>query len=218
MCPNIENWFIDKNLFALGLTHSSWVNEAKDPGIESNERLEFLGDAILDAAVGQFLYMEYPNYSEGDLTKLRSSIVSGNSLSEAARALGLGEHLVLGKGEEASGGRDKDSNLANVFEALVGALFLDRGYDVASRFILENLDIESKIVSDGNDSKTELQIVVQAKCGMTPHYRIISKVGPDHQPTFKVEVLIGERVIATGKGTSRTRAEMHAASRALKTL
>ena len=137
MLPNIENRFDDQSLFRLSMTHSSWVNESKDLGIESNERLEFLGDAVLDVVVGQYLYTEYPNHPEGDLTRFRSYIVSGAALSEVGRLLGIGQYLVLGKGEEASGGRDKDSNLANAYEAVVGALFLDGGFEVAKDFIFE---------------------------------------------------------------------------------
>ena len=221
MFLNIENRFDDQSLFRLSMTHSSWVNEAKDLAIQSNERLEFLGDAVLDAVVGQYLYTQYPNHSEGDLTKFRSHIVSGSALSEVGRLLGIGQYLVLGKGEEASGGRDKDSNLANAYEAVVGALFIDGGFDVAKDFIFESMDIKSKsavLVSSENDSKTQLQMAVQAKCAVAPHYRVISKDGPDHKPTFVVEVLIGEKVITTGKGTSRNRAEMEAASRALEML
>ena len=219
MFPNIENRFDDQSLFRLSMTHSSWVNESKGLDIQSNERLEFLGDAVLDAVVGQYLYAKYPNHPEGALTQFRSNIVSGAALAELSRLLGIGPYLVLGKGEDASGGRDKDSNLANAFEALVGALFIDGGFEVAKGFILESIDIQARnpeLIDSQHDSKTKLQMAVQAKSSVPPHYRVISKEGPDHEPTFVVEVLIGEKVITTGKGTSRNRAEMQAASRALK--
>jgi len=221
MLPNIEDKFDDQSLFKLSVTHSSWVNESKDLNIQSNERLEFLGDAILDAVVAQYLYSKYPNETEGDLTKFRSHLVSGFALAEVGRDLGIGDYLVLGKGEEASGGREKDSNLANAFEAIVGALFLDGGYEMARVFILETLDIEEKsaaLITGGNDPKTQLQMLVQAKCAVAPHYRIISRDGLDHKPIFIVEVLVGEKVITTGQGSSRNRAEMEAASKALMML
>ena len=221
MLEDLEKRFIDKNLLTLGLTHSSWVNESKSLGIQSNERLEFLGDAVIDAVIAQALYNECPDCSEGDLTKLRSNVVNGISLAEAAKKLNLGDYLYLGKGEEVSGGRDRNTNLANAFEALVGALFLDRGYTKAREFILENLDIKAidlEAISNKNDPKTELQIVAQGKFLDTPVYRVVSKEGPDHNPRFFVEVLIEGEVVATGEGTSRNRAEMKAATIALRIL
>ncbi len=221
MFENLKKRFTDKNLLRMGLTHSSWVNEYKTSETQSNERLEFLGDAVIDAVIAEIVYSRCPDCSEGDLTKLRSNIVNGTSLAVAARKLSLGNYLYLGRGEEASGGRDKDSNLADAYEALVGALFLDGGYIGAKEFILENLNvgcIDLETVTNSNDSKTELQIVVQAKFSVPPFYRIISKEGPDHDPRFVVEVLVDGEVLATGEGTSRNRAEMEAASKALRIL
>ncbi len=218
MLVKVEHSFIDKHLFHLSLTHSSWVNESNNRDCQSNERLEFLGDAVIDAVIAQSLYEKYPDFTEGDLTKLRSNIVSGVSLAKVARELGLGNHLLLGKGEETSGGRNKDSNLANAFEALVGALFLDRGYSAASQFILQNLNIESpdtRGMKSHNDSKTDLQTLVQSKTSLTPVYELISKDGPDHDPTFVVEVKVGDKVMGTGVGTSINKAEMEAAANAL---
>ena len=218
MLVKVEHSFIDKHLFHLSLTHSSWVNESNNHDCQSNERLEFLGDAVIDAVIAQSLYEKYPDFTEGDLTKLRSNIVSGVSLAKVARELGLGNHLLLGKGEEASGGRNKESNLANAFEALVGALFLDRGYPAASQFILQNLNIESpdnSCVKSHNDSKTDLQTLVQSKTLFTPYYKLISKDGPDHDPTFVVEVRVEDKVMGTGVGTSINKAEMEAAANAL---
>ena len=218
MLVKVEHSFIDKHLFHLSLTHSSWVNESNNRDCQSNERLEFLGDAVIDAVIAQSLYEKYPDFTEGDLTKLRSNIVSGVSLAKVARELGLGNHLLLGKGEEASGGRNKDSNLANALEALVGALFLDRGYPAASQFILQNLNIESpdnSCVKSHNDSKTDLQTLVQSKTLFTPYYKLISKDGPDHDPTFVVEVRVEDKVMGTGVGTSINKAEMEAAANAL---
>ena len=218
MLAKLEDSFIDKHLFHLSLTHSSWVNESNNHDCQSNERLEFLGDAVIDAVIAQSLYGKYPNFTEGDLTKLRSSIVSGVSLARVARELGMGNHLLLGKGEDASGGRNKESNLANAFEALVGALFLDRGYSIASQFILQNLNIGSPIncfMKNHKDSKTDFQILVQSKTSFTPYYKLISKDGPDHDPIFVVEVLVGDKVIGNGVGTSINKAEMQAAANAL---
>ena len=218
MLVKVEHSFIDKHLFHLSLTHSSWVNESNNRDCQSNERLEFLGAAVIDAVIAQSLYEKYPDFTEGDLTKLRSNIVSGVSLAKVARELGLGNHLLLGKGEEASGGRNKESNLANAFEALVGALFLDRGYSAASQFILQNLNIESpdtRGMKSHNDSKTDLQTLVQSKTSFTPYYKLISKDGPDHDPTFVVEVRVEDKVMGTGVGTSINKAEMEAAANAL---
>ena len=218
MLAKLEDSFIDKHLFHLSLTHSSWVNESNNDDCQSNERLEFLGDAVIDAVIAQSLYEKYPDFNEGDLTKLRSNIVSGVSLANVARELDIGNYLLLGKGEEGSGGRNKESNLANAFEALVGALFLDRGYSTASQFILQNLNIESPInclMKNHKDSKTDFQILVQSKTSFTPYYKLISKDGPDHDPVFVVEVLVGDKVIGNGVGTSINKAEMQAAANAL---
>ena len=218
MLAKLEDSFIDKHLFHLSLTHSSWVNESNNHDCQSNERLEFLGDAVIDAVIAQSLYEKYPDFNEGDLTKLRSNIVSGVALANVARELDMGNYLLLGKGEEGSGGRNKESNLANAFEALVGALFLDRGYSTASQFILQNLNIESPInclMKNHKDSKTDFQILVQSKTSFTPYYKLISKDGPDHDPIFVVEVLVGDKVIGNGVGTSINKAEMHAAANAL---
>ena len=218
MLSKLEDSFIDKHLFRLSLTHSSWVNESNNHDCQSNERLEFLGDAVIDAVIAQSLYEKYPDFNEGDLTKLRSNIVSGVSLANVARELDMGNYLLLGKGEEGSGGRNKESNLANAFEALVGALFLDRGYSIASQFILQNLNIGSPIncfMKNHKDSKTDFQILVQSKTSFTPYYKLISKDGPDHDPVFVVEVLVGDKVIGNGVGTSINKAEMQAAANAL---
>ena len=218
MLAKLEDSFIDKHLFRLSLTHSSWVNESNNGDCQSNERLEFLGDAVIDAVIAQSLYEKYPDFNEGDLTKLRSNIVSGVSLANVARDLDMGNYLLLGKGEEGSGGRNKESNLANAFEALVGALFLDRGYSTASQFILQNLNIESPInclMKNHKDSKTDFQILVQSKTSFTPYYKLISKDGPDHDPVFVGEVLVGDKVIGNGVGTSINKAEMQAAANAL---
>ena len=218
MLAKVEHKFIDKELFHMSLTHSSWVNESDGREDHSNERLEFLGDAVIDAVIAQSLYEKFPDFNEGDLTKLRSNIVSGVSLAKVARKLGMGNYLLLGKGEEASGGRDKDSNLANAFEASVGALLLDRGYAAASQFVLQNLNIESPgtgFVKGRNDPKTDLQILVQSKTSFTPDYKLISRDGPDHNPIFVVDVLIGDKIMGNGVGSSISKAEMQAAANAL---
>jgi len=218
MLAKVEHSFIDKELFHLSLTHSSWVNESGGRDGHSNERLEFLGDAVIDAVIAKSLYKKYPDFDEGNLTKLRSTIVSGVSLAKVARGLGMGNYLLLGKGEEASGGRNKDSNLANAFEALVGALLLDRGYSAASQFVLKNLNIESPgtgFVKGRNDPKTDLQILVQSKTSFTPYYQLISREGPDHNPIFVVDVLVEDKVMGNGVGPSISKAEMQAAANAL---
>ena len=207
--------FKDSSLLETALTHSSYANEFS---CSSNERLEFLGDALLGCIVSVLLYEKYPSYTEGDLSKIRSRVVSGANFAKYAEMLGLGEQIRLGKGEESTGGRKRESNNANAFEALIGALYLDAGYE-------KTFDIVSQLFRDAieendfpRDSKTQLQEVSQSVFGQTPEYRVLSEEGPPHERTFTVEVRIPSDLTGTGKGRSKRQSEQSAARDALKKL
>lgn len=202
---------IDPELLELALTHRSWAYE--HGGAATNERLEFLGDSILGQAVTVMLYTTYPDLTEGDLAKRRASLVSSVALAEVARAIGLGEHLKLGKGEELTGGREKSSILADTVEALIGAAYLDLGGEVATDLVLRLID---PLLSDPDrfgtamDPKTSLQELA-AHLGLGLPVYAISDDGPDHSKVFTATVLLADEPIATGEGTSKKQAEMAAA-------
>lgn len=202
-----------KNVALLeeALTHSSYVNE--NPHIPSNERMEFLGDALLGLVLAKKLFQDYPDLAEGELTRRRSLLVRGSTLAAAAKSIGLGEALFLGKGEEKSGGRSKATNLAGAMEALAAAVMLDQGEENARDFILRLLEpkIEKQHREMDIDYKSEFQLVAQSHYKTTPVYRIIDTVGPDHDRRFTAEVLIHEEVIAQGCGRSKKLAEADAA-------
>lgn len=207
--------FKDPSLLETALTHSSYANEFSCP---SNERLEFLGDALLGCMVSVLLYEKYPSYTEGDLSKIKSRVVSGANFAKYAEMLGLGEQIRLGKGEESTGGRDRKSNNANAFEALIGALYLDAGYE-------KTFEVVSRLFRDAieendfpRDSKTQLQEVSRSVFGKTPEYRILSEEGPPHERTFTVEVRIPSDLTGTGKGRSKRQSEQSAARDALRKL
>lgn len=213
---NIKTEFKDKSLYDLALTHRSWVNENSDFG-KHNERLEFLGDAILEFVVSSFLFKEFPDKEEGFLTALRANIVNTKNLSALAKKLGLGEALRLSRGEEHGGGRENDSILADTVEAVIGGLYLDSGFGSAKKFIKVNLlsDIEEKLREPLKDPKSRLQEIVQAKGFPTPKYIVIKETGPDHDKNFDVEVMVGGEVAAKGSGKSKSSAEQAAAEIAL---
>lgn len=207
--------FKDSSLLETALTHSSYANELSCP---SNERLEFLGDALLGCVVSVLLYEKYPSYTEGDLSKIRSRVVSGTNFAKYAEMLGLGEQIRLGKGEESTGGRERESNNADAFEALIGALYLDAGYE-------KTFEVVSRLFRDAieeddfpRDSKTQLQEVSQSVFGKTPEYRVLSEEGPQHERTFTVEVRIPSDLTGTGKGRSKRQSEQSAARDALRKL
>ncbi len=205
--------FAMSDLIDLALTHRSYAAE-HDLDI-SYERLEFLGDAVLQLAVTRYLYDEYPELAEGEMAKVRAAVVNQTSLARVARRLGIGDHLNLGEGELRSGGRDKDSILADVVESLLGAIYLDGGYEPAARLVLDLLvpDITERAASPGErDYKTRLQEVL-AQRGLQPHYEL-SETGPDHAKVFTATLWVGGEVIATGEGTSKKRAEQAAAEEA----
>lgn len=206
------------SLLEEALTHSSYVNE--NPRVPSNERMEFLGDALLGLVLGKKLYQDYPDLAEGELTRRRSLLVRGSTLASVAKSIGLGEVLFLGKGEEKSGGRSKATNLAGALEALAAAVMLDQGWEKASDFILRVLEpeIEKLRREMDTDYKSEFQLVAQARFKATPVYRIIDSAGPDHDRRFTAEILIQEGVIAQGCGRSKKLAEADAARMALAKL
>lgn len=203
-------------IYELALTHRSYAFEQPEPG-GHNERLEFLGDAILGAVVTALIYEAYPDLSEGEMARLRASVVNTEALADAARQLGLGEYILLGKGEEASGGREKSSLLANSFEAIVGAVYLDRGLPEVERALRPLFDarILESMGSGRYDSKTALQELVVRVTGELPHYRIASS-GPDHEKRFEAHVFVDAEKYGTGVGRNKKEAEQHAARAALE--
>lgn len=211
--------FADGGLLRQALVHPSYTNE--NPGYPSNERLEFLGDALLDFLVAERLYGDYPNVSEGGLTSLRAALVNGETLNRVAARMGLGEHLYLGQGEEATGGKERPSNLAAALEALIGALYLDRGIDFVGEWVNGLLAEEmTQLKAEGipKDAKSRLQERVQAVALPSPEYRLVRERGPGHARQFVVEVVVGGRVMGRGEGRRKTEAEKVAAQVALKRL
>ena len=208
--------FKKRSLLKQAVTHRSYANENRESG-PFNERLEFLGDAVLSLISADFLYKKFPSMAEGDLTKLRSSLVCTASLSEYARRIKLGDYLLLGKGELATGGNERDSNLENAFEALIAAVYLDGGIDKARRFVLRFLDdsVETHHISF-KDYKTKLQDIVQESREETLNYVITKESGPDHDKRYEVEVHLNSNVIGKGKGRSKKQAEQEAAKQALQ--
>lgn len=212
----LKNGFKNLDLFDLALTHRSWVNEHK--GIrKSNERLEFLGDAVLEFIVSKELYADFPDKEEGYLTALRANLVNTVSLASLARKLDLGTHLYLSKGEEEGGGRDNTSLLADTVEAIIGAIFIDRGIKDAEKFIKENLltDMEAKVHQPLKDAKSRLQEYVQSKGLPAPKYQVVEESGPDHNKKFVIEVVVSGKPWAKGEGKSKSQAEQEAANQAL---
>lgn len=213
--------FNDKALLTQALVHSSFLNE--NPGVfaESNERLEFLGDAVIGSAIAAELYSTYDSWPEGMLTAGRSSLVQGDTLALVAGRLRLGEHLQMGRGEEAAGGRNRPNNLAATFEAVVGAHFLDCGYDAAADLVLRLLEPELSELSEPGASpnpKSSLQEAVQARGQTAPSYRIVKVEGQDHARRFTAEVVVDGVPIGTGTGSRKALAERAAADDALKVM
>ena len=213
--------FNDVSLLEQALVHSSYINENSGFVPTSNERFEFLGDAVLGLIVAEKLYQDFPHFTEGEMTKFRAALVRQDTLARLARAIGLGDHLYLGKGEEASGGRYKPANLAAALEAVIAAIFLDQGSSTARDFILRLLGAElEKVVNQGPevDYKSELQQLIQAREQQTPTYHVVEATGPDHGKIFTVEVRLGETMLGRGSGKSKKAAEAEAAHSALEQL
>jgi len=207
-------------LLIAALTHKSYINEHRDGGAH-NERLEFLGDAVVDLAISHRLMERFPRATEGELSKLRALLVNEDSLARVARAAGLGELLLLGRGEELTGGREKSSVLADALEAVIGAVYLGGGLprvmDLVDRHFGEALAGVAE-GRNGLDHKTLLQEGAQERLRLAPRYRVVAESGPDHDKTFEVEVLIGEEPYARASGKSKKEAEQQAARRALQRL
>jgi ribonuclease-3 len=213
--------FRDRTLLEQALVHRSYLNENPDFALPSNERLEFLGDAVLGLVVAEKLYHEFPHLSEGKMTKLRAALVRQETLASLAASLGLGSYLRLGRGEEVSGGRSRQTNLARAFEAVVGAVFLDQGFAVAADSILRLFGDQLRRITEGRlttDYKSRLQEVVQAEQRLTPVYRVVEASGPDHDKRFVVEVMVGDTVIGRGAGRSKRMADEEAAWSAIERL
>ena len=211
--------FNDRSLLTNALTHSSYSSEHKMDYASNNERLEFIGDAYVDAAVGAELFRIMKSAPEGVLSKNRADVVREESLADAARAINLGEYIYMGRGEESTGGRNKDSILADAFEALIGAIIIDGGYDAGKKVILDLLDEKIELAVAGKlrqDYKTMLQEKLQEKNHEVKiKYNTVSESGPDHNKTFNVEVMAGTRVLPSGSGKSKAKAEQDAARDAL---
>lgn len=209
------------SLLEQALVHSSYVNENPNLVSGHNERLEFLGDAVLDFIVAGKLYREFPDFTEGEMTRRRAALVRRDALARVARSIGLGEFLYMGKGEEASGGRSKPLNLAGALEAVIAAVYLDRGTTATRDMVVRLLGEEwERMVSRGTsvDYKSKLQEVSQARFQLTPSYRLVGESGPDHDKRFTVEVKVGTEVAGRGSGKSKKLAETEAARAALERL
>lgn len=213
--------FKDLSLLQQALVHRSYLNEAHAPGLESNERLEFLGDAVLGLIVSQKLYSDFPLLDEGDLTQLKTALIRWETLARAAERLCLGDYLLLGRGEKLTGGQQRPSNLASTFEAIVGAVLLDSGLVKTRALVLRCLKPELAQITAGKvalDSKSRLQQMVQTRWQTMPTYRTVAAEGPDHAKVFTVEVLVGDRALGQGQGRSKKEAESKAAQQALKAI
>lgn len=213
--------FNDLSLLKRACTHRSYLNENKSAGLEHNERLEFLGDAVLELVVTSFLFKKFPNKNEGDLTSYRSALVNTNSLAKVALHIGVDEYLLLSKGESKDMGRARSIIHADTLEAIIGAVYLDKGYDASANFIseqlLEIIDID-EIVKNKTwlDSKSRFQEKAQEETGLTPSYKTLKELGPDHNKTFTLGVFIGDVQVALGSGLSKQEAEQKAAEKALE--
>jgi ribonuclease III len=218
MLPTFNN----PALLERALTHSSYANEHQtDPSapIADNERLEFLGDAILDFVAARWLYQHFPDLNEGRLTSLRAALVRASTLAQFAESINLPEHMLLGKGESEGGGRHRANILSDAFEALMAALYFDQGMDAVSTYFEQMIERTAPVVLNENldrDAKSQLQEWSQATLSATPRYKLVSTSGPDHAKTFTVEVWLGEKMAAAGKGTSKQIAEQAAARAALQ--
>ncbi|MFH1894434.1 MAG: ribonuclease III [Patescibacteria group bacterium] len=211
--------FKNKNILTQAFCHRSFLNENPDCGLENNERLEFLGDAVLELVVTEYLYASFPQKSEGDLTNWRASLVNAKMLAEIAKNIGFNDFILLSKGEEKEDGKARQYILANTFEAFVGALYLDLGYKTCQDFITTHLIKElSGIIKNGlyKDAKSNFQEEAQEIKGITPTYKVLKEWGPDHAKNFTIGVYLEEELIARGEGLSKQEAEVAAAKEALK--
>jgi ribonuclease-3 len=213
--------FHNSNLLLRALTHPSYVNEHPEDETGDNQRLEFLGDAVLDFVAGAWVYRHYRDFDEGRMTRLRACLVRTETLAQLATLVGIGQALRLGRGEEEAGGRERDANLCDAFEALTGALYLDGGLEAVESFVepLIGPVARATLAAEADlDAKSRLQEWSQAELGITPRYRIVAEDGPDHAKTFVAEVLVGKEVMGHGSGRSKQAAEQAAAEVAWESL
>jgi len=216
---NLEIKFSNKDLLKQAFTHRSYLNENPDFKLDHNERLEFLGDAVTELIVTDHLYRDYPEKAEGDLTNWRAALVNAKMMTSVAEELGFNDFLLLSRGESKEMGKARAYILANTFEALLGALYLDSGYQACDEFLkkylLKNL---GDIIKDGSykDSKSKFQEKAQEKVSITPNYKVVKESGPDHDKIFVVGVFLGDEIIAEGQGSSKQEAEEAAAKLALE--
>ncbi|MDO8470705.1 MAG: ribonuclease III [bacterium] len=213
--------FKDEDILTQALTHRSYINENPDFHLSHNERMEFLGDAVLELIVTDFLFSQYPEKAEGELTSWRAALVNAKMLSSLAKEIGLNDFLLLSKGESRETGKARDYILANAFEALVGAMYLDPGYKKTEAFIKKCLLPKLPSIIEGElfrDAKSTLQEVAQEKEGITPSYKVLKEWGPDHAKQFIVGVFLGKKKVGEGEGSSKQEAEVQAAQDALKTI
>ena len=211
--------FLEKEHLLTAITHRSYLNEHKEARQGHNERYEFLGDAILELVVTDFLFHKYPEKPEGELTAIRAALVNTNSLADAASKLQLSEYLLLSRGEERDTGRARQYILANTFESIIGAIYLDQGYTVAKEFVAAQLfDKTETIVAKRlwQDAKSRFQELAQEHASITPSYETLNQTGPDHDRVFTVGVFLGKEKIAEGKGRSKQEAEQSAAEAAIE--
>lgn len=209
--------FNSSEILQVAFTHKSYLNENRNANREQNERLEFLGDAVLELITTEFLYKKYLE-PEGILTNWRSALVKKETLAQLSRDLNLGDYLFLSKGEDATGGRDKDYILANTFEAFLGAMYLDQGYDIVKLFILERIEpLLDEILEEGRhiDGKSHFQEIAQEKVGITPNYQLLKEEGPDHSKIFTMGAYLGKELVGQGDGSNKQSAEQAAATNAL---
>ena len=214
----INTKFKDRSLLQCAMTHRSYLNENRKWPLPHNERLEFLGDAVLELVTTEYLYRNFPN-PEGDLTNLRSALVNYKMLSEIASSIGLEDFILLSRGEAKDTGRARQVILANAMESLIGAIYLDSGFAVAEKFINEFVIKRlSAVLSAGKvlDPKSKFQELTQEKMGVTPNYKVLAEWGPDHNKNFEVAVLVNDKQVATGVGPSKQEAEIAAAENGLK--
>jgi len=211
--------FRNIQLLQNALTHSSYANERWHNSLLSNERLEFLGDSVLGMLVAEYLYRTFPDRPEGELTRMRADMVCEHTLATVANKIGLGEHLMLGHGEERLGGRSRESILADATESVIAACFLDGGLEAAAQFVKRYILVEVPVTRPNNmDYKTALQELVQQKKNQTLSYALVGQSGPDHDKQFDVEVSLNGTVVGTGSGRSKKRAEQMAAKAAIEKL
>ena len=212
--------FSEVELLQQAFTHRSFINEHGGTHLDSYERMEFLGDAIIQLIISEELYQRFPELPEGELTKTRASLVCSGSLSTCARSLSLGSYILLGKGAEASGGRNSESILADVYEAMIASIFLDQGYERAKKLVLVNMANQlnklDNVILTPTDPKSQLQEYLQSHGSIYPVYRTVSSQGPDHDPIFTIHVLSDQRLLGIGQGKKKSDAERAAARDALQ--